>query len=125
MAAEAYLFRPDVFGALRQAIPLICRSKRDGLTFFRGAGLRHSRLTQLEALLQSDRDAVGKYPATDDLLKIANEDHSNEGLRIQREIVKRVVDFNDFSQCWPKDQQAAKGAVQTVRDLVNEKDAFT
>jgi len=124
MGDSAYHFRPDVYGALKEAIPLICRSKRDVLTFFRGSGLRHARLTALEALLGTDPDAVGKYPATDDLLKVANEDTSDEGLRIRREIVRRVTDFNDFERCWPDKQQAAKGAVQTVRELVQEKDAF-
>jgi restriction system protein len=125
MGVEAYHFRPDVFGALREAIPLICKSKRDVLTFFRGAGLRNSGLTYWEAALSRDPETVGKYPVTENLLKAANEDQSDDGLRVRREIIRRVVDFNDFERCWPDKQQAAKGAVQTVRELVHEKDAFT
>lgn len=43
----------------------------------------------------------------------------------RREIIKRVVEFEDFSSCWPADQLKAKGAVSEVRRVVNVKDSFT
>jgi hypothetical protein len=46
-------------------------------------------------------------------------------LRERRELLKRVVEFEDFSVCWPKDQPIARGLVSQIRDLVNTKDAFT
>jgi restriction system protein len=39
--------------------------------------------------------------------------------------VRRVVDWGDFSTCWPEKALQAQGLVAKVRDLVNVKDAFT
>lgn len=39
--------------------------------------------------------------------------------------MRRIVDFEDFSTCWPDDQYKARGIVAGVRRLVNVKDTFT
>jgi restriction endonuclease Mrr len=36
-----------------------------------------------------------------------------------------VVEFEDFSACWPSDQLKAKGLVAQIRQVVNVKDSFT
>ncbi len=125
MLNNAYHYQPDVFAALAESIPLICRSKKDVLTFFRGTGLNHARIEELERVLLEDRDQIKKHLVTKELLELSNRDDSNDGLRIRREIVKRVVQFNNFESCWDDKMLAAKGAVAKVRELVNEKDAFT
>lgn len=122
---EAYPFRPDVYIAVVQAVPLICKSKRDVVTFFRGTGMRHKHLDVLAKQVASDPDSLKKHHMTDELLEIANRDASDAGLKVRREILKRIVDFNNFESCWPNDQLAAKGAVAKVRELIQEKDAFT
>ena len=46
-------------------------------------------------------------------------------LRERREVLKRVVEFDDFSTCWPNDQLRAKGLVSEIRRVINVKDSFT
>src|ERR1700730_6443378 len=46
-------------------------------------------------------------------------------LRERREVLRRVVEFANFDTCWPSDQLKAKGLVASIRDVVNQKDAFT
>lgn len=125
MTSPAYQFRPDVYKAVVAAIPLICPAKKDVVTFFRGAGLRHRRLEELTAAIRTDRDALKKHDMAHELLGIANEDATDSGLKIRREILKSIVDFNNFESCWTEDQLKARGAVTKVRELVHEKDAFT
>jgi hypothetical protein len=36
-----------------------------------------------------------------------------------------VVEFSNFDTCWAEDQLKAKGLVASIRDVVNQKDAFT
>lgn len=79
----------------------------------------------LDERLRTDSLAFRKHSAVRSLLVAANEDTSNKGLGVRREIIKRVTGFNNFAACWPGDQVRAKGAVQIVRDLVQEKDAVT
>ena len=53
----------------------------------------------------------------------------NEGgdatLRQRREIVRRVVEWEDFLTCWEDKRLVAQGLVAQVRKRVNEQDAFT
>jgi restriction system protein len=125
MSVEQYQFRPDVFTALVDAVALIRNSKRDVVTLFRGAGLQHPQLAEYERLIAVDRESLRKTEMAHTLLKIANEIPTDEGLKIRREILKAVVDFNNFEACYNDKVLAAKGAVAKVRELVHEKDAFT
>lgn len=124
MEGVSYQYRPDVFIAVSEAVPLICRSRQDVIMFFRGAGLRHARLEELSAEIRASREAGKKHETTRELLRLANENASDVGLRVRREIIKRITDFNNFGACWPADQLKAQGAVAKVRELVNEKDSF-
>lgn len=49
----------------------------------------------------------------------------DSGLGARREIIKRIVEFEEFSTCWPNDQLKAKGLVADLRKIVNVKDSFT
>lgn len=125
MPEEVYHYPPDLFAALLDAIPLICRSKRDVLAFFRGAGVDRIYVEPYEHALRRDPTLVKKHIVTQDLLKLVNEHVSDAWLRVRREIVKRVVEFENFEAAWPSEQAAARGAVSRVRELQNKKDAFT
>ena len=52
-------------------------------------------------------------------------DAGDNAIRERREVVKRVVEFEDFSTCWEDDRLQAQGLVANVRNLVNVKDSFT
>jgi hypothetical protein len=39
----------------------------------------------------------------------------------RREVLRRVVEFEDFSRCWPDDQLVAEGLVARVRAVINVK----
>jgi hypothetical protein len=43
----------------------------------------------------------------------------------RREVLKRVVQFEDFTACWENERLKAEGLVARVRSLVNVKDSFT
>ena len=77
-----------------------------------------------EKRLRTNRSAFNKYPLTRELLVKLNE-LGEKGLRERREILRRVVEFQDFSVCWERDQAPARGLVAQVRDLVNVRDTFT
>lgn len=125
MPTEVYQFRPDVFTAVVDAIALIRNSKREVVTFFRGAGMEHPKMAEYERLIKTDRESLRKNEMAHTLLKIANELPGDHGLKIRREILKGIVDFNNFDSVYQDKTLAAKGAVAKVRELVNEKDAFT
>lgn len=73
---------------------------------------------------KQNKDSVKKYEIARTVLARLNE-KGDATLRERREIVKRVVEFEDFSTCWPNDQLEAKGLVAEVRRVVNTKDSFT
>jgi restriction system protein len=117
-------YPPELLSLLIEALPCLCRTKPDLLLFFQGAGVDRRLLAPYDKLLQTNRDGFKKHIVSRELLTQLSE-LGERSLRERRELLKRVVEFQDFSVCWPKDQPIARGLVSQIRDLVNTKDAFT
>ncbi|MGH3874698.1 MAG: restriction endonuclease [Pseudonocardiaceae bacterium] len=124
MHNDPYHYPPDLVAVLVDTVPILVRSKPDTLEFFRGAGVAPKHLADLERRLVADRSSVGKYEIARTVIYRINAE-GESGLRTRREIVRRVVDWGDFSTCWPEKALQAQGLAAKVRDLVNVKDAFT
>ncbi len=117
-------YPPELFRLLIETLPKLCKTKKDLLQFFRGAGVDRSILAPHENLLATNRSAFNKYTVTREIATQLN-DLGERTLRERREILKRVVEFADFSVCWSEDQAPARGLVAQIRELVNVKDTFT
>ena len=117
-------YPPELFQLLIGTIPRLFRSKRDVLLFFRGAGVEHSIVSDIEVRLDNDSDSINKFDIVRTVLTRLNDD-GEKALRERREILKRVVEFEDFSTCWPDDRLAAQGLVSRIRTVVDVKDSFT
>jgi len=117
-------YPPEVLQNLKDVIPLLCRSKKDVLSFFAGAGVPDSMLSDIRTQVQTNKDAISKFEIVRTVLERLNTKKDNQ-LRELREVVRRVTEFEDFSSCWPNDQLKAKGLVAELRRVVEVKDAFT
>ena len=117
-------YPPEVLALLVDTIPLLCRTKKSVLLFFQGAGVESAILDDLWWKINTDSKSVSKYEMVSTILKRVNE-LGDEALRERREIIKRVVEFENFSTCWPDDQLKARGLVSEIRSVVNVKDSFT
>jgi len=115
---------PDLTSALIEAIPLICRGKRDVFDFFQAAGVPSKYMQDLRARHAADPESVGKHEIVRVVMTRLNE-AGDPTLRERREVVKRVSEIESFAHCWPNDQLKAKGAVQNVREIIDKKDTFT
>jgi restriction endonuclease Mrr len=116
-------YPPDLLKLLVDTIPLLCRSKEDVLLFFRGAGVAAELMVDYQHKVAVARGSVNKYEITRELLVRLN-DRGEATLRERREVLKRVIECEDFSTCWPDDQLKAKGLVAEIRRVVDVKDAF-
>ena len=124
MSAEIiHHYPPELLKLLVDTIPLLCPSKRDVLVFFKGAGVAPSITADLAQKVATDKDSVNKYEIVREVLVRLN-DKGEATLRERREVLKRVVEFEDFSTCWPNDQLKAKGLVGEIRRVVDVKDSF-
>lgn len=121
---ESYHYPPELTQLLIDTIPRLCRSKNDVLLFFRGAGTPDELMADLQSKLAQDHCSVNKYEITRTVIESLNS-RGDSCLRPRRELLKRVVEFEDFSTCWPDDQLTAKGLVGEVRRVINVKDSFT
>ena len=117
-------YPPELLALLIDALPRLCKSKKDLLVFFQGAGVDRSLLLPYDSLLKTDKDSFRKPIVARELLTKLNE-IGERSLRERREILKRVTEFQDFSVCWENDQAIARGLVAQIRELVGVKDAFT
>jgi restriction system protein len=119
-----YHYPPEVLALLIDTIPLLCRSKKDVLQFFRGAGVPPAMTKDLAAHVESSPDSTNKYAIVRTTLTRLNEG-GEATLRERREVLRRIVQFEDYSTCWPNDQLKAQGLVAQLQRVVNVKDSFT
>jgi restriction endonuclease Mrr len=122
--AEQFHHPPDLLNLLIDTIPLLCKSKKDVLLFFRGAGVDPDDQAEVAAKLEADPSNTNKYEIARSVLTKVTA-RGDSGLRPRREIIKRVTEFENFSSCWASDQLKARGLVASVREVVNVKDSFT
>lgn len=116
-------YPPEILNLLVDTIPLLCRSKNGVLVFFKGAGVPATMTVDFQQKIASDRSSVNKYEIVREVLVRLN-DKGEATLRERREVLKRVIEFEDFSTCWPTDQLKAKGLVAEIRRVVDVKDSF-
>lgn len=122
--ADGFHYPPDVFELVVEALVRLNKSKSGVLLFLRGAGVDSSDLADVERTVSTARDSISKGEIARRVLARVNA-RGDSGLRPRRELIKRIVEFEDFTNCWPEDQLKARGAVAAVREAVNKKDAFT
>jgi restriction system protein len=120
----AFHYPPELFNLLVDTIPRLNRSKNDVLLFFRGAGVPNILIKDIVQQLTTAPSETNKFEITRNVLTRLNA-RGEAMLRERREVLRRVVDFTNFDFCWPEDQLKAKGLVASIRDVVNQKDAFT
>ncbi|MCA8488083.1 restriction endonuclease [Burkholderia multivorans] len=92
--------------------------------FFRGAGVSNAMTSDIAARLKVAPKDVNKYEMARAVLERLNA-KGEAALRERREVLRRVVEFSNFDACWASDQLKAKGLVASIREIVNQKDAFT
>lgn len=124
LTGERWHIPSEVLVPLCEAITAICRSKHDVLMFLRGCGVHPDLMADLVSQVNADRDSIYKREIAESVIERLNE-HGDSVLRVRREIVRQVSEFEDFSRCWPNDQDRARGLVAKFRGIVGQKDAFT
>lgn len=121
---NTFHYPPELMSLLIDTIPLLNRKKIDVFLFFEGAGVPLKLMQSLRQQWQQNKDSVNKYEITQQILTKLNQDDETY-LRERREVLKRVVEFESFSSCWPNDQLKARGLVAEIQKVVNVKDTFT
>jgi restriction system protein len=124
MTITTYHFHPELLDLMIQTIPLLFRSKRDVVMFFRGAGVPDAVTADISQRIAVDKDSITKYEIVRTVLGRLN-DADADMLAQRREVIKRVCEFENYSSCWEDDRLRAKGLVSEIRDHVRIKDSFT
>ena len=118
-----YQYPPELLSLLIDTIPRLVRSKKDLILFFKGAGVERNNLADIEDSLAKDKNSWGKFDIARTVLQRLNE-RGEPTLRERREVIKRIVEFEDFSTCYESEQLKAKGLVAEIRRVVDVKDSF-
>jgi restriction system protein len=124
MQVDSFHYPPELFELLVETIPLLNRSKKAVLDFFRGAGVSEDVYNDLKNQLTINKDSLNKYEIARAILSRINE-KKDLYIRERRELLKRITEFETFTNCWENDQYKAKGLVSEIRNIINVKDSFT
>ncbi len=117
-------YPPELMNLLITTIPRLNKGKNDVFLFFQGAGVPFILMQTPFEQWKQNKDSIDKFEITRQILTKINES-GDRYLRERREVLKRVVEFEAFSSCWPNDQLIAKGLIAEIRNVVNVKDSFT
>ncbi|MCW5829978.1 MAG: restriction endonuclease [Deltaproteobacteria bacterium] len=109
---------------LISTIPLLNKAKKDVFLFFKGAGVSDALVVGPFQQWEREPKSINKFDIVRQILTALNQ-KGEVCLRERREVLKRVVEFENFSVCWDEDRLKARGLVTEVRELVNVKDSFT
>src|SRR5690349_16732175 len=82
-----YHYPADLLQLLIDVIPLLYRSKRDVLTFFRSAGVRALFLNDLDKRLREEPGEINKYEIARTVLMRLNE-RGETALRERRDVLR-------------------------------------
>src|ERR1700676_3039261 len=115
---DAYQYPPELFELLVEALPALTKSKESLLTFFRSAGISNAELRPIREALLLDSNSYSKYAISRRLLSYINEG-GDRFLPIRRELLKRIVEYESFSACYPNQFHKAKALVADIRHLVH------
>lgn len=116
-------YPPELMNLLIDTIPRLGRGKKDVFLFFQGAGVSQALMRKPYEQWQKDKDSISKFEIARQVLTKLNE-RGEAGLRERREVLRRVIEFENFSSCWDSDQLKAKGLVAEIQKVVNVKDSF-
>jgi hypothetical protein len=122
--SDAFHYPPHVFDLLVETIARLNRSKKGVVLFLRGAGVAEEDIAEVDHTVRVNATSINKFEIVRNVLTKVNA-RGDTGLRPRREIIKRVVEFENFATCWPEDMLKAKGLVASVCEAVNTKDSFT
>ena len=73
MNGVTFQYPPELFSLMVDAIPVLCKSKKDVILFFRGAGVPASMTADIETALQTNPDTVRKHESARTILTRVNE----------------------------------------------------
>lgn len=121
---DTFHYPPDLFDLVVQTIPLLNRSKKSVLLFFKSAGVDERLFQDITTQVADNRDSITKYEITRIILERINK-NTDKHLRERRELLKRITEFEAYSTCWENDQLKAKGLVSEISKVINVKDSFT
>lgn len=104
--------------------PRLVKGKQALITFFEGAGVSEQILAPLRLIVRQNPDSIKKVEIARRIVREVNAEGAS-ALGARREIVKRIVEFTAFDQCYENDAMAARGGVAAIKELVNLKDNVT
>ena len=124
-ADNSFHYPPELLELLVDAIAYLFKSKPSVIGFFRSAGVAADLLGDWTEKLRVDSARVRKHEIARSILVALNERNTNAALQLRREVLKRIVEVEDFSIAWPDDRERAENLVNRIRKVVDQHDSFT
>ena len=124
LESTTWHYPPDLVERIVDTLPRLVKGKQSLLAFFEGAGVSDTILDPLRQIVRKNPDAIKKFEIARRVIRDVNSEGPS-ALRTRREIVKRIVEFTAFDQCYENDAMAARGGVAAIKELVALKDNVT
>jgi|GEM_PF-6979228 len=118
--------RPDLIQKMVDAITNLVWGKQQVIDLFRNAGVPDRLLQDFQQQVIRDKDSVKKPIMIRTILQRMNDaGDSADAVRMRREVVRRVIEWKNYSTCQPNCEDIARGAVASVQEIVDMYDFIT
>jgi hypothetical protein len=123
--SDGFHWPPEALDLIVSAIAKLIRGRQGVIDFFRGANVPLPILGQAISAHRDDPKMAKAKIARIVLVALNDAGDARAAHTARNEIVRRVVQWDDFTTAWPDDQLEAEGLVARIRSLVDKKDSFT
>lgn len=114
----------DIFELIVDTIPRLVKGKVSVIQFFESCGVPWVHLIEVKRALAENRERITKYQIARMVVSKLNELGEVE-LRSRRDVLRRVVEWEDYAGSFANDRERAELNVHRLRKLTGMKDAVT
>jgi len=118
-----FYYPQKLLDLLTETIPLLNRSKKSVVYFFIQFGVPEELILDIVPDLINIKIDMSKRKIAGKILERLNEDQEAYD-KERRQLLKGVIQFNSFSNCWESDRFKAKELIKKIIHLVDLSDLY-
>lgn len=123
MVSHAH-YPPELVELLVEATSKLIKGKSQLIDFFERVEANPKLIAGLRQRVRRDKKGLFKAQIARELIQDLVR-QGDDGIRPRRLLLKRVVEWSDFTTCWESDALQAEGLVSRIRRLVESRDYLT
>jgi restriction system protein len=109
-------YPPQLVTLITEVLPILFVKRKAILLFFKTSQIPDEITDDIKERIAKNEGSLSKYMMIRTILYRLNNNKENAFLRERYEILKRLIEFEDFNICWPDTVDKAKGLIDQLKE---------